>query len=94
MLIKSKITDFGVEASIWKLGYISLDRVAKYGSISMNLYVTENAIQYIESITQVIDENLFDAYFENNADIYEMCEKYMLENNEFFCEGAIQKRPI
>ena len=48
MLIKSKMTNFGIEASVWKLGYISLDRVAKYGSITMNLYLTEEAPQYIE----------------------------------------------
>ena len=36
MLIKSKMTNFGIEANVWKLGYISLDRVAKYGSVTMN----------------------------------------------------------
>ena len=94
MLIKSKMTNFGIEASVWKLVYISLDRVAKYGSITMNLYLTEEAPQYIESIVEPIREDLFDAYFESVKDIYQACEQYMLDYNEFFKEGAIQKEVI
>nr|DAG86146.1 MAG TPA: hypothetical protein [Caudoviricetes sp.] len=85
MLIKRKMTSFGVEAKIWKLGYISLDRFEKYGSITMNLYMTENAEHYIESIVEpILDKNVFDKYFENGGDIFENCERFMLENCEFF----------
>lgn len=94
MLIKNKMTDYGIEASIWKLGYISLDRVAKYGSVTMNLYLTEGANQYIESIVEPIREELFDAYFESGEDVYRACEQYMLDHNEFFKEGATQKEVI
>ena len=94
MIIKSKMTDYGIEASVWKLGYISLDRVAKYGSVTMNLYVTEDASQYIESIVEPIREDLFDTYFESGKDIYEACEQYMIDHNEFFKEGTIQKEVI
>ena len=94
MIIKSKMTNFGIEASVWKLGYISLDRVAKYGSVTMNLYVTEDASQYIESIVEPIKEELFDVYFESGKDIYQACEQYMLDHNEFFKEGATHKEVI
>lgn len=94
MLVKSKMTNFGIEAKIWKLGYISLDRVAKYGSITMNLYLTEDASQYIESIVEPIKEELFDQYFESGRDTYEACEQYMLDNNEFFHDGTIQTSTI
>lgn len=94
MLIKSKMTNFGIEASVWKLGYISLDRVAKYGSVAMNLYLTEDAQQYIESIVEPIREDLFDTYFESGKDIYQACEQYMLDHNEFFKEGAIKREVI
>lgn len=84
MIIKRKMTKFGIEASVWKLGYISLDRFSKYGSITMNLYVTEDSPQYIESMVEMIQEELFDEYFESGRDIYDACEKYMIDNNEFF----------
>ena len=38
-MIRHKVmTEFGIEAEIWKVGYISLDRVNKYGSITMSLF--------------------------------------------------------
>lgn len=88
MIIKNVKTQFGVEASIWKLGYISLDRVAKYGSITMNLYFTEDAEQYIDSMTQLIPEDKFDEYFESGGDLFENCERFMLENCELFMKDA------
>jgi len=84
MIIKKVRTQFGVEAEVWKLGYISLDRVAKYGSITMNLYFTEDAEQYIDSKTQLIPEEKFDEYFESGGDLFENCERFMLENCEVF----------
>ena len=29
-LIKSKQTNYGIEASYWRVGYVSLDRITKY----------------------------------------------------------------
>ena len=29
------MTELGIEAEIWKVGYISLDRVNKYGSVTI-----------------------------------------------------------
>ena len=31
MIKKKVMTELGIEAEIWKVGYISLDRVNKYG---------------------------------------------------------------
>ena len=58
IMIKKKVmTELGIEAEIWKVGYISLDRVNKYGSVTMCLYFTETAEQYIKSVVDYVDEN-------------------------------------
>ena len=88
MIIKKVKTQFGIEADIWKLGYISLDRFEKYGSITMNLYLTEDAEHYIDSKTQLIPAEKFDEYFESGGDIFENCERFMIENCELFMEGV------
>lgn len=87
-MIKHKVmTDYGIEADIWKVGYISLDRINKYGSITMCLYLTEEATQYVTKVTEVImDPEKFDGYFENGGDIIENSERFMKENCELFTE--------
>lgn len=87
-MIKHKVmTDYGIEADIWKVGYISLDRINKYGSITMCLYLTEEATQYVTKVTEVImDPEKFDEYFENGGDIIENSERFMKENCELFTE--------
>lgn len=78
-MIKHKImTDLGIEAEIWKVGYISLDRVNKYGSITMCLYLTEDATQYLTKVTEIIiNPEEFDTYFENGGDVVENSERFM-----------------
>lgn len=87
-MIKHKVmTDYGIEADIWKVGYISLDRINKYGSITMCLYLTEEATQYVTKVTEVImDPEKFDEYFENGGDIIKNSERFMKENCELFTE--------
>lgn len=87
-MIKHKVmTDYGIEADVWKVGYISLDRVNKYGSITMCLYLSEEATQYVTKVTEVImDPEKFDEYFENGGDIIENSERFMKENCELFTE--------
>ena len=85
-MIKHKVmTEYGVEAEIWKVGYISLDRVNKYGSITMCLYLTEEATQYLTKVTEVIfDPTEFDMYFENGGDVIENSERFMQDVCEVF----------
>ena len=85
-MIKHKVmTEYGVEAEIWKVGYISLDRINKYGSITMCLYLTEEATQYLTKVTEVIlSAEDFDTYFENGGDMIENSERFMMENCEVF----------
>ena len=85
-MIKHKVmTDFGIEAEIWKVGYISLDRVNKYGSITMCLYLTEDATQYLTKVTEIIiSPEEFDTYFENGGDVIENSERFMLAVCETF----------
>ena len=85
MIRHKMMTDYGVEAEIWKVGYISLDRVNKYGSITMCLYLTEDATQYLTKVTEVIlSAEDFDTYFENGGDVIENSERFMMENCEVF----------
>ena len=88
IMIKKKVmTELGIEAEIWKVGYISLDRVNKYGSITMCLYLTEEAPQYILKVTEtILDAATFDKYFENGGDVIENAELFMKENCEMFIE--------
>ena len=87
-MIKHKVmTDYGIEAEIWKVGYISLDRVNKYGSITMCLYFSEDAEQYIKTVVEpILSSELFDKYFENGGDVIENAELFMKENCEMFIE--------
>ena len=87
MINKKVITDLGVEAEIWKVGYISLDRVNKYGSITMCLYASETATKYLYSVVEpILSPELFDKYFENGGDVIENAELFMKENCEMFIE--------
>ena len=85
-MIKHKVmTEFGIEADIWKVGYISLDRVNKYGSITMCLYLTEEATQYLTKVTEIImNPEEFDMYFENGGDVIENSERFMQDVCEVF----------
>ena len=85
-MIKHKVmTEYGIEAEIWKVGYISLDRVNKYGSITMCLYLSEEATQYLTKVTEVIfDPTEFDTYFENGGDVIENSEHFMRDVCEVF----------
>ena len=68
-----------------QVGYICLDRVNKYGSITMCLYLTEDATQYLTNVTEVIlSAEDFDTYFENGGDMIENSERFMMENCEVF----------
>ena len=87
MIKKKVMTDLGIEAEIWKVGYISLDRVNKYGSITMCLYFSETAEQYIKTVVEpILSPELFDKYFENGGDVIENAELFMKENCEIFIE--------
>lgn len=84
MIIKRVDTPYGIPADIWKLGYVNIDRVGKCGSITMNLYFTETTDKYIDSKTLLVRRDEFDQYFESGGDLFENCERFMLENCEVF----------
>ena len=87
MIKKKVMTELGIEAEIWKVGYISLDRVNKYGSITMCLYLTEEAPQYILKVTEtILDAATFDKYFENGGDVIDNSEQFMLDNCPTFTD--------
>ena len=56
----------------------------------MNLYVSEEAKTYIKSVVEPIKEEVFDKYFETETnDFYNQCEKFMLEQCEFFKDAEL-----
>ena len=68
-----------------QVGYICLDRVNKYGLITMCLYPTEEATQYLTKVTEVIlSTETFDTYFENGGDVIENSERFMRDVCEVF----------
>ena len=85
-MIKKKImTDYGIEADTWKVGYISLDRVNKYGSIRRCLYFNETAEQYVKNVVEpILSPELVDKYFENGGDVIENAELFMMDNCDLF----------
>ena len=90
MIKKKVMTELGIEAEIWKIGYISLDRVNKYGSVTACLYVNEDATKHILTVVEpILSEELFDLYFENGGNVIENAERFMLENCPTFTEEVI-----
>lgn len=89
-LIKEKMTNFGVTASYWKLGYVSIDRINKYGSLTLNLFLIKDAEKYIESYTVVLDDiDKFDEFFGKNTvekyrDTYHAAYEYIKKYDEIF----------
>lgn len=41
---------------------------------------------------KVLDD--LETYIQTGRDIYEVCEQYMLDNNEFFRDGVVQTSTI
>ena len=59
----------------------------KYGSVTMCLYFTETAEQYIKTVVEpILSPELFDKYFENGGDVIENAELFMKENCVMFIE--------
>lgn len=85
MIIKKFMTDYGVEAEIWKVGYVSLDIINKYGSVTMCLYFNDNSEKYIHSVTEpILETELFDKYFNKGGDVIQNAENFMLDNCKVF----------
>ena len=88
MINKKVMTDLGIEADIWKVGYISLDRINKYGSVTMCLYLNENASKYISTIVEPIaTPELFDNYFMKGGEVIQNAEQFMIDNCSIFKES-------
>lgn len=69
---------------IWILGYISIDRFNKYGSVSMNRVSTLEDKQPVESRTTPIISDVFDEYFGNSCNVYEKAKEYILLFDDYF----------
>ena len=96
-LIKSKQTNYGIEASYWRVGYVSLDRITKYGSISLNLFFNKDAVDYIDSKTVIIEtqeeyEQFFSAEaLQNYRDIYHAAYEFVKSKDEYFKNANIDE---
>lgn len=69
---------------IWKLGYISIDRFNKYGSVSMNRVISLEDKFHVESRTTPIMTELFDKYFGDDCNVYEKAKDYILMYDIYF----------
>lgn len=92
-LIKETETNLGISASYWRIGYISLDRVSKYGSITIMLYINKTAKQYIDQYTELIDsEEKFNEFFSTVAlaeykDIYNSGYEFIKKYSNYFADA-------
>lgn len=94
-LIKNQQTTYGIEASYWRVGYVSLDRVSKYGSITLNLFFNKEAKDYIDSRTVVIETpEEYDNFFSVQAlqeyrNIYHAAYEFAKSKDEYFVNANI-----
>ncbi|WP_346961235.1 hypothetical protein [Clostridium sp.] len=102
-LIKEKMTQFGIPASYWKVSMVSIDRNMKEAAFSLNLYITKDAKNFIESFTISSlmgkeDKTLYEEYFENKdgkfTDIYNICYEYAKNHEEFFKDAISDNTDI
>lgn len=96
-LIKNKETNYGIEASYWRIGYVSLDRINKYGSISLNLFFNKDAKDYIDSKTVIIETaEEYEKFFstealQNYKDIYHASYEFVKSKDEYFKNANIDE---
>lgn len=89
-LIKSELTDYGVEASYWKVSMISIDRIRGFGSFSLMLYKDKessklNPDKYFKDIVYYIDIEQYQGVFENmSTDLYSIAYNYIKLIDEYF----------
>jgi len=88
-LIKEKTTSFGMTASYWRVGMISIDRNMKEASYSLILYFDRDADEFIEtyavSLLGVEDKTEYEQYFSNSnyINITTACYEHA-KTTEFF----------
>ena len=96
-LIKSKMTDYGIEASYWKISRVAIDTIKREVSFTLNLYVSkENQSKELDDYTfgsVLLDKIEFDQQYEkyfrldkgeSYKDIYTACYEYAKDNIEYF----------
>lgn len=95
-LIKEIDTEYGIPASYWKIGMLSVDRNRKEANFTLYLYVKKGESKPISEFVVTLfgmenGEEVFDKYFENTQpeffNIYKSC--YLLAKNEveFFADA-------
>lgn len=97
-LIKTKMTQFGIEAEYWKIARVSIDTTKKEICFTLNLYINkdlqEKELDDYTFVSAIIDdfEEDYNKYFredrgENYKDIYTACYMYAKEKIEFFLDA-------
>ena len=88
-LIKEKQTKFGVTANYWRVGMISIDRHRKEASYSLELYLSKDADEFIEShsvsLLGMEDKTEYELYFNNlNKNIIKTCYEHAKAKVDYF----------
>ena len=94
-LIKEKMTKFGMPCSYWKITYISLDNINKYGNVSLGLFYNETSTSYVDYYTELIDTpEKYNNYFSATAlshykNIYEAGYDFIQTFSDFFKDAEL-----
>lgn len=93
-LNKTEMTEYGVEASYWKIGMVSVDRINNVGSVSIMLYKDRtqsktNPKKFFIDKVCYFDDKVFPSVFENmTVDLYSMLYEYIKTNEEYFKDAT------
>ena len=88
-LIKEKMTQFGMVANYWRVGMISIDRHRQEASYSLELYLSKDADEFIEShsvsLLGMEDKTEYELYFNNlNKNIIKTCYEHAKAKVDYF----------
>ncbi len=89
-LIKEKMAQFGIPASYWRVGMISIDRHRKEASYSLNLFFDRDAEEFLEtkavSLLGIKDKTQYDEYFAGSEfdNIVQACYEHAKAKVNYF----------
>lgn len=99
-LIKSEMTDYGVEASYWKIDMVSIGRVDGVGSVSMKLYKDRRQSKlhpkkFFKDKVYYIDNDMFSNIFEGmTIDLYSMIYEHIKATDEYFKDAISDNEEV
>lgn len=99
-LIKTKMTELGVEATYWKINMISIDRLNGVGSISLALYLNKeqsksNTTNFFEDKVYFINRSIYPDVFENMTNnVYNIAYNHIKEIDDYFKDAISDNEEV